>query len=106
MGMKLCSLNDVLHILKELQYTLLIILHPKEYYFIYHLQTCFLVGFVPPMLNAKIFIEDFERMWKIQDKEFWDYLVYNIFCDYIVFNDGHGYAVFEHIYSYMGAYAL
>jgi hypothetical protein len=64
-GMKPCSLNDILHILKELEYTLLIIPHPEEYYFIYRLHTCFLVGFIPPMFNARIFIEDFERMWKI-----------------------------------------
>ncbi len=37
------------------------------------------------MLNAKILIEDFERMWKIQDKEFWEYLTYNIICGYIFF---------------------
>jgi len=37
------------------------------------------------MLNAKILIEDFERMWKIQDKEFWEYLAYNIICSYIFF---------------------
>ncbi len=100
-GMKLCSLNDVLHILKELEYTLLIIPHPKEYYFIYHLKTCFSVGFAPPMLNARLFIEDFKCMWKIQDKEFREYLAYNIFCDYIVFNDGHGYGVLEYMSSYM-----
>jgi hypothetical protein len=64
-GLKPCNLNDILHILKELKYTLLIIPHLERYYFIYHLQTCLLVGFVPPMLNAKIIIEDFERMWKI-----------------------------------------
>jgi hypothetical protein len=63
--MKPCSLNDILHILKELEYILPIILHLEEYYFIYHLQTCFLVGFAPPMFNVKILIEDFERMWKI-----------------------------------------
>ncbi len=45
-------------------------------------------------------------MWKIQDKEFQEYLVYNIFCDYIVFNDGHGYCVLEYMSSYMGAYVL
>jgi hypothetical protein len=37
------------------------------------------------MLNAEILIEDFEHMWKIQDKEFWEYLAYNIICDYIFF---------------------
>jgi hypothetical protein len=35
------SLNDILHILKELEYTLLIIPHLKGYYFIYHLQHAF-----------------------------------------------------------------
>jgi hypothetical protein len=58
-GLKPYSLNDILHILKELEYTLLIILHPKGYYFIYCLHTCLLIGFVPPMFNAQIFIEDF-----------------------------------------------
>ncbi len=35
MGMKPCSLSDILHILKELEYTLTIIHHLEEYYFIY-----------------------------------------------------------------------
>jgi hypothetical protein len=64
-GLKPCNLNDIPHILKELEYTLSIIPHLEGYYFIYHLQICLLVGFVPPMLNAKILIEDFEHMWKI-----------------------------------------
>jgi hypothetical protein len=65
MRMKLCSLNDVPNILKELQYTLSIIPHLKEYYFIYHMQMWLLVGFTPLMFNVRIFIEDFECMWKI-----------------------------------------
>jgi hypothetical protein len=73
-----CSLNDVLHILKELEYALLIIPHLEAYYFIYRLQTCVLVGFAPLMLNAHILVDDFEGMWKIKDKEFREYLVYNI----------------------------
>jgi len=36
-GMKPCSLSDTLHILKELEYTLLIISHPEEYHFIYYM---------------------------------------------------------------------
>jgi hypothetical protein len=35
--MKPCNLSDVLHILKQLEYTLLIIPHLEEYYFIYRL---------------------------------------------------------------------
>ncbi len=62
MEMKSCNLNDTLHILKELEYTLPIISHLEEYYFIYCMQTCFLIGFIPPMPNARIFIEDFEHM--------------------------------------------
>ncbi len=62
MEMKQCNLNDTLHILKEIKYTLPIISHLEEYYFIYCLQTCFLIGFIPPMLNAIILIEDFEHM--------------------------------------------
>jgi hypothetical protein len=58
------------------------------------------------MLNARIFIEYFECMWKMQDKEFQEYLAYNIFCYYIVFNDGHGYGVLEYMSNYMGAYVL
>jgi hypothetical protein len=63
--MKLFNLSDTLHILKELEYILPIISHSEEYYFIYRMYTCFLIGLAPPMLNARIFIEDFERMWKI-----------------------------------------
>jgi hypothetical protein len=37
MGMKPCSISDVLHILKELEYTLLIIPPSEEYYFIYRI---------------------------------------------------------------------
>ncbi len=36
----------------------MIIPHPKAYFFIYRLQTCILVGFAPPMVNAQILIED------------------------------------------------
>jgi hypothetical protein len=35
------NLNDVLHILKELEYALPIIPHLEAYYFIYRLQMCF-----------------------------------------------------------------
>ncbi len=58
------------------------------------------------MFNAIIFIEDFEHMWKIQNKEFPEYLMYNIFCDYIIFNDGRGYGMLEHMSNYLGAYVL
>jgi hypothetical protein len=77
-GMKPCSLVEILHILKDLQYTLPIIPHLEEDYFICHLQTCFSIRFAPPMFNAKILIEDFEHMWKIHDREFQEYLAYNI----------------------------
>jgi hypothetical protein len=99
------SLSNVLHILKE-KYTLLIILHLEACYFIYHLQTCISVRFAPPMLNARILIEDFGHMWKIQNREFWEYLTYNIFCGYIFFNDGRGYGILEHLTSCLGVYAL
>ncbi len=58
------------------------------------------------MLNAIILIENFERMWKIQDKEFCEYLAYNVFYGYIVFNDNYGYGVLEHLMGCLGAYAL
>jgi hypothetical protein len=58
------------------------------------------------MLNARIFIKDFEHIWKIHDKEFWEYLTFNIIYNYIVFNDNRGYGVLEHLTSYLGAYAL
>ncbi len=58
------------------------------------------------MFNARILVEDFERIWKIQDREFWEYLAYNILCSYIFFNDNRGYGVLEHLISYLGAYAL
>jgi len=105
-GMKPCNLNDILHILKKLEYTLPITPHPKEYYFIYRMQTCFSIRFAPPMLNAKILIEDFEHKWKIQDREFREYLMYNVICGYIVFSNDHGYGVLEHLTSCLGVYAL
>ncbi len=58
------------------------------------------------MLNVRILIEDFERMCKVQGKEFQEYLMYNIFCGYIIFNDGRGYGMLEHLTSCLGAYAL
>lgn len=45
-------------------------------------------------------------MWRIQDREFWEYLTYNIICNYIVFNDGHGYGMLEHLIGCVGVYAL
>jgi hypothetical protein len=45
-------------------------------------------------------------MWKIHDKEFCEYLAYNIQCGYIVFNDNHGYGVLEHLMGCLSAYAL
>jgi hypothetical protein len=66
--MKPCSLNDILHILKELEYTLPIIFHLEKYYLFIVIH--FLVGFTPLMFNVEILIEDFERTWKIQDREF------------------------------------
>jgi hypothetical protein len=106
MGMKLFSLSDTLHILKELEYILPIIPHSEEYYFSYHMHTCFSVKLAPPMLNAKILIEDFECMWKIQDREFQEYLEYNIIYGYIVFNNTRGYGLLEHLIGYMGVYVL
>jgi len=55
-----------------------------------------LTRFTPLIFNAIILIEDFERMWKIQNREFHEYLKYNILYGHIVFNDGHGYGVLEH----------
>jgi hypothetical protein len=63
--LKPCNLSDVLHILKALEYALAIIPHPMAYYFIYQLQTCILVGFAPPMLNAHILVDNFQHMLKI-----------------------------------------
>jgi len=58
------------------------------------------------MLNARILIEDLEHMWKIQDRKFREYLMYNIIYSCIVSNDGHGYGVLEHLTCCLGAYAL
>jgi len=99
--LKPCNFNDILHIVKKLEYNLSIIPHLEGYYFIYCLQTCLSVGFAPPKLNAQIFVEDFECMWMIRDKESREYLTYNIFYNYIIFNDSHGYGVVEHPTNYM-----
>jgi hypothetical protein len=45
-------------------------------------------------------------MWKIHDKEFCEYLAYNILCGYIVFNDKCGYGVLEHPMGCLVAYVL
>jgi hypothetical protein len=58
------------------------------------------------MLSVRILIDDFEHMWKIHDKEFWEYLTYNIFYDYIIFNDGRGYGILKHFTSCLGVYVL
>jgi len=58
-GLKSCNLSDIMHILKELKYTLPIIPHLEGYYFVYRLHTCLLIRFVPPMLIARILIEYF-----------------------------------------------
>ncbi len=105
-GLKSCNLNDILHILKALEYTLPIIPHPERYYFIYRLHTCLSIRFVPPMFNARILVWDFEHIWKIQDKEFHEYLAYNILCSYIIFNDNRHYGVLKHFIGYLDAYAL
>jgi hypothetical protein len=57
--------NDVLHILKELEYILPITPHLEAYYFIWCLQTCILVGYAPQMFNTHIMVDDFKCMWKI-----------------------------------------
>jgi hypothetical protein len=89
-GIKPCSPSDTLHILKELKYTLPIIPHPEEYYFIYHMQTCFSIGFTLPMLNARIFIGILNACGRSRIRSFEEYLAYNIIYGYIVFNDGCG----------------
>jgi hypothetical protein len=94
----------ILHILKELDYTLLIIPHPKGY--LYYLLSTNMPFGTPPMFNAQILIEDFEHMWEIHDREFREYLAYNIMCGYIVFNDSHGYGILKHLMNCLGAYAL
>jgi len=58
------------------------------------------------MLNARILIEDLERMGKIQDRKFQEYLMYNIIYNYIFSNNGHGYSMLEHLTCCLGAYAL
>jgi hypothetical protein len=45
-------------------------------------------------------------MWKIHDKEFREYVTYNIICNYIVFNKNHGYGVLKHFMGCLGAYVL
>jgi len=58
------------------------------------------------MLNARILIEDLKCIWKIQDRKFQEYLMYNIIYNYIVSNNGHGYDVLEHLTCCLGVYAL
>jgi hypothetical protein len=58
------------------------------------------------MLNAQIFIGDFEHMWKLYDREFREYLAYNIIYNYKFLNNIHGYGVLKHLIGCLGAYAL
>jgi hypothetical protein len=87
MGLKPYSLNDILQILKELEYMGPLIPNLKSYYLIYRLQTCLNGGFAPPMLISLIKLNDFEQFWQIQGLEFQEYLAYNIIYGYIIFND-------------------
>ncbi len=47
-GLKAIGLNDVLHILMELEYMVPTFLNPESYYTIFLLQTCIGVGVTPP----------------------------------------------------------
>jgi hypothetical protein len=47
-------LNDMLHILKELEHMVLMMPNLKAYYLIYRLQSCLAIGFAPPMLSTII----------------------------------------------------
>jgi hypothetical protein len=67
--MKPCSLSEMLHIVKELEYMVAWFPNLKTYYLIYWLQNYLIIGFVPPMLGITK-LGDFEQMWKIQYMEF------------------------------------
>jgi hypothetical protein len=45
-------------------------------------------------------------MWKIEDLEWRDYLVYSIIYGYIWYNELKGYEMLEFIVGYLGLYAL
>jgi len=60
MRLKLYTLNDMLHIFKELEYMGPMILNPNAHYLIHWLQSCLAIRFSPSMLGIIIKLEDFK----------------------------------------------
>ncbi len=66
MGMKPCSLNDVIYMVKELEYTVPQVPNPKVYYLIYLLQKVFHNRICSIIVGNYDKLDDFEQMWKIK----------------------------------------
>jgi hypothetical protein len=79
-GLKATSLNDVLHILMELEYMVPTFPNLESYYTIFMLQTCNEVGVTPPVIHFQPSKWELFAMWAInfEDKTFQEYLLYNM----------------------------
>jgi hypothetical protein len=61
-GFKVVSINDMLHIIMELKYMLLLLLNPEIYYTLFKLQMCLQMGVTPPMIGKMIVKGEFFAM--------------------------------------------
>jgi len=66
MGMKPCSLNDVIYMVKGLEYMVPQVPNPTVYYFIYLLQKIFHNRICSTIVGNYNKLDDFEQIWKIK----------------------------------------
>jgi hypothetical protein len=90
----------------EMEYLYPLMPNPEAYYLLYRLPMSFRLGVVLPMLGAHITEKRFLAMWKIEDLDWREYLVYSIIYGYIQYNEPKGYKVLEFTMGYLGLYAL
>jgi hypothetical protein len=81
-GIRPYTINDIFHMMLEMEYIMLVILAPEMYYQMHCFQIC-LQCVTPPMLGAHITKCQFPFMWAIDDLKLKKYLTYNIICYYI-----------------------
>jgi hypothetical protein len=61
--------NDMLHMMLEMEYIMLVIPTHEMYYLVHRFQICLRVGVAPPMSGAHIIEDQFLAMWAIDDLE-------------------------------------
>jgi hypothetical protein len=75
--------NDMLHMILEMEYIMLVNPTPEMYYLVHYFKICLGIGITPPMLRTCIIECQFLFMWEIDNLEWKEYLAYNIVCCYI-----------------------